>query len=360
MNGGSSKKNNNIYKINIIRPPTNENTLIANNQNQLFLNYRTPKRKKSNLQTKMENAYCVKKYKNEHGSSGALILKEFHKSKSINANKVKESDSNLDNNSNTEKISKIEKDISPEVNHNINYNININNSNTNEILDIINFTNNLYNRDNHLQKEIPTKKIDINNLSNFDKNFKNDSTKKKLFIQFGLNNPRRKSSKTSKIIPIDNGKDKTNFSNYLQLKEKQISVSGDDNKIDSSENDENVYVNNIKKGNFTSKSTKKAKFKTNSSKNKKNKKFKNKTIYENLEQENENEQSISRSKQTVKTNKESTKNFNKQISKIKSEVKKEGSNADNADDINEENKNKKKFRIRRCFCCLNPDLDDSI
>ena len=371
MNGESSKNNRHHYKINIIRHSSNEININPHEQKQLLSNNRTPKRKKTNLQTKMANAYCTKKHINEHGSSGAKILKEFHKSKSVKCNNGKESDSCLENNSNTEKNNKNdekgekeekekkEENISPEVNHNINYNININNSNTNEILDLLKFTNNLYNRESHLQKEIPTKKLDINNLSNFDKNFKNDLTKKKLFIQFCLNNPKRKSYKSARNIPLDN-KDKTSFSNYLQLKQKQIEKSGEENKIDSSEYEENIYVKykntNFKKGNYISKSTKNAKFKLNTSKNKKSKRFKKNIIYEQFEQENENEKSNSRSRQTAKTNKESTKNINKKLSIIKSEVKREKSNIDN---VNEEPKNMNKFSFRRCFCCLKSELDDS-
>ena len=280
----STKNNNNLYKINIIKPSGNEENTNSNNQNVLTPHVRVPKRKKSSLQAKMENAYCIKKYRNENGYRGEMILKEFHKAKSVKCPNPKESDSNVENNEKNSKNEKEEKNISPEINHNINYNININNSNTNEILGLLKFTNDLYNKESHLQKEIPTKKLDINNLSNFDKNFKNNLPKKKLFIQFGLNNPKRKNYKSEKYIPVDN-KDKTSFSNYLQLKQKQNCENGEDDKIDSSGFEENI---NIKKGNYTSKSTKNVLFKFNGSKSKKTKKLKNKTIHEELEGENEN------------------------------------------------------------------------
>ena len=355
MNTDYAKNNDNSYKINIIKHSGNEDNINSNNPNALTPHVRAPKRKKSNLQAKMENAYCTKKHINENGSRGALILKEFHKSKSFYCQTPKEAESNIENISNFEKNSKNdnkEKNISPEINHNINYNININNSNTNEILDLLKFTNNLYNKESHLQKEIPTKKLDINNLANFDKNLKNNLPKKKLFIQFGLNNQKRKSYKSAKYIPKDN-KDKTNFSNYLKLKQKQSYENGEENKIDSSGYEENI---NIKKGNYTSKSTKNALFKFNSSKSKKNKIFKNKVIYEEFEGENEKEKSISRSKNTIKTNKESSKQIKKQLSKIKSEVKIEKSDSDN---IIKNKKAKYKFKFFKCFCCLNSELNDS-
>ena len=159
MNNNSSKKNiNNNYKINIIRHSgKDENLININNPNSLFLDTQTPNRKKSSLQVKMESAFCTKKYKNENGTSGAKILKEFHKSKSLKFAIAKDSESNLENNTNTVKLSKKEvntnkENISPAIKHNINYNININNSNTNEIFDLLKFTNNLYNQECHLQK----------------------------------------------------------------------------------------------------------------------------------------------------------------------------------------------------------------
>ena len=165
-----------------------------------------------------------------------------------------------------------------------------------------------------------------------------------------MNNLKRKSYKSAKYIPVDN-KDKTNFSNYLKLKQKQNCENGEDNKIDSSGFEENIY---IKKGNYSSKSTKNALFKFNSSKSKKSKKLKNKTIHDEFEGENENEKekSVSRSKYTAKINKESSKKLKKQLSKIKAEVKIEKSISDN---ITKDNKTKNKFKFYKCFCCLNSE-----
>jgi len=352
MNNNSSKKNiNNNYKINIIRHSgKDENLININNPNSLFLDTQTPNRKKSSLQVKMESAFCTKKYKNENGTSGAKILKEFHKSKSLKFAIAKDSESNLEKNTNTVKLSKKEvntnkENISPEIKHNINYNININNSNTNEIFDLLKFTNNLYNQEGHLQKELPTKKLDINNLSKFDKNFNKDLTKKKLFIQFGLNDVKRKSFKSSNEIPKDN-KDKTNFSNYLKIKQKE-NFENSENSGESEEDMNNNY--NLNRGDFTSKSTKNAQFNFNKMKNKKSKKIKNKIIiYEQIEQENEKDNSKPKSRQTTKTKKESPKKFSKKISKNKNGGKEE-LKINNNDKIEK----KKKFNFWNCFCCLN-------
>ena len=356
MNTDYNKKiKNNIYKINIISHSSKEkNKKNINNSNALFLNSQTPNRKKSNLQMKMESAFCTKKYKNENGSSGAKILKELHKSKSLRSIKGKDSDTNLENNSNTVKQSKNEenanKNISREIKHNINYNININNSNTNEIFDLLKFTNNLYNQEKHLKKEIPTKKLDINNLSKFDKNFNNYLTKKKLFIQFGLNNKRRKSFRSSNEIPKDDNK--TNFSNYLKFKSNQIIENNDE----SNEYEENINKINYIKEYYTSKSTKNAQLIFNKPKIKKNSKIlKNKIIYEQSEKENEKENS--KLKQTTKTKKESSKKLNKKISKIINVEKKE---KEKEAKINTDKKEKKKkFHFLSCFCCLNKELNDS-
>ena len=352
MNNNSSKKNiTNSYKINIIRHSGKEENIInVNNPNSLFHDSQTPNRKISSLQVKMESAFCTKKYKNENGTSGAKILKEFHKSKSLKCAIPKDSESNLEINTNTVKQSKKEvntntPNISPEIKHNINYNININNSNTNEIFDLLKFTNNLYNQEGHLQKELPTKKLDINNLSKFDKNFNKDLTKKKLFIQFGLNDIKRKSFKSSNEIPKDN-KDITNFSNYLKIKQKEINENGED----SNESEESINNNyNLNRGDYTSKSTKNAQFNFNRPKNKKSKKIKNnKTIHEQIEQENEKDNSKPKSRQTTKTKKESSKKFSKQISIIKNGGKEEDLKVNN-----DKKEKKKKFNLWSCFCCLN-------
>ena len=105
MNNNSSKKNiTNSYKINIIRHSGKEENIInLNNPNSLFHDSQTPNGKKSSLQVKMESAFFTK---NENGTSGAKILKEFHKSKSFKCAIPKDSESNLEINTNTVKQSK--------------------------------------------------------------------------------------------------------------------------------------------------------------------------------------------------------------------------------------------------------------
>ena len=368
MNGGSSKHNNNKYKINIIKCEGNEENTNSNYQNFLSIKTRTPKRKKSSLEAIMKKSYCIKTYKNESGTKGALILKEFHKAKSVKCD-VKESDSFMENKSNTGKNSKNNskneeesKKLPSEIKNNINYNININNSNTKEILDLLKFTNNLYNQDGHLQKDIPTKKVDINNLGNFDKNFKSDLTKKKLFIQFGLNNIKRQSYKSTKNIPRSS-KEIPNFSSYIKLKQKQRNEFFDDNKINSNQNEENINVNddNINKDNYTSKSTHLNKSNKNKSKNKKNKKSKKKATKGTKGDSNQaKRESNSKSKNNSKTKNEIIQNINilnKPISETKKEEKDEETKIDNTN--KKEDIKKNKFKFSRCLCCLNQDLNDS-
>ena len=311
-----SNKNNNNYKINIIKVAQNEENINTNNPNLLSINSQTKKRKKT-LQEKMQNSYCIKKYKNESGTGGAKILKELHKAKSLKVMNIKETDSNLEDTSNLGKNSKYEdenKNVSPEKKHNINYNININNSNTNEIFDLLKFTNNLYNGDSHLQKQMPTKKLDINKLSKFDKNFNNDATKIKLFIQFGLKDGKRKSFKSAKYMPRDSN-DATNFSNYIKIKQKQRYENDYDNKIDSSEYEDYTNNNKFKKGNYSSKSTKMALFKMGKSKNKKIKKSDSKIIYEQIEQGNEKGNIFLKPMQSIKTKKNSSQSINNKTNK---------------------------------------------
>ena len=346
----SSQKISNL-KINVVKSQGNEENISQNKKSLALPNQRSPMRKKSSLQVKMANAFCTKKYKNESGSHGAKILKDFHESKSLKNGTPKESDSNLECNTNNLKNSKNDveekKEVAPEIKHNINYNININNSNTNEILDLLKFTNNLYNKDNHLQKEIPTKKLDINNISKFDKNFNKGLAKKKLYIQFGLNNVKRKSFKSTKDIPKDN-RNKINFSNYIQFKQNQ----NIENSEDSNEYEENKTIN-ISKGNFTSKSSKKNIFHFNKSKKKKNKKMKSKVIFEQSEKENEN--SNPKSKRTKNSKKGSSKKFIEQVPQQMVEEKEKELKIDN-------DKKEKKYKFNLChrfFCCLNSELNDS-
>ena len=438
--GKNSNNDNFCMKINIIKPSEDEENLNnAKSPNLLSLGARTFKRKKSKMQQKMENSYCIKKYTNEHGTHGANILKEFHKSRTIIKPNAKESSSNLELNTITENCSKNAEEqnqnasqipsqipsqtqnqsqsqspiqmkspirirspsqkknqslfqnqienhnANQEIKHNINYSININNSNPNDILNILKLTNNLYTDESHLQKEIPTKKLNINNLTKFDNNFNsNNLTKNKLFIQFGLKNKDRKSYKSTKNIEYNIHK--TSFSNFLRLKGNNDDKMIYESKIESSESDEGVKINNPNNthnfniGNNSSKSAKnsllifgKSKRKKSRSKfpHDKSKKSKEKIKKDSSKKTIKSYKSNKSSKEFKRTNNNSSKKMNKineEKEENKNEEKKKGNNEEKNEDKNEEkkeetksdnsDKNKekeKKFKFRFCslFCCLN-------
>lgn len=377
MDDVDSKINNDnfSYKINIIKPQEKEEENInPNNTNLLCLNVRTPKRKKSKLQQKMESSYCIKTHKNENGSNGEKILKEFHKSKSVNKNLlIKSSPSLFQNKSINEKSSKNDdenkeygsienQNYIPEIKNSINYNININNSNANELLNILKFTNNLYTDDNHLQKEMPTKKVNINNLSKYDKNFNTGSTKKRLFIQFGMeNNKKRKSFKSSNEMPQDNADNKdqkTNFSNYL----KEQSYNEDNNYENNRENSDsednfnfNLNKNNINYVKGSSKSAKNSQIIFNKKKNSKKKKIKSKFNQEKSpikkEKLKEKAESVKNVLKLIQTDKQSNRSIKsiKETPTVKNNDKEENPKKDDE----KENKKKKKFNFCGLLCCLN-------
>ena len=419
----NNSNKDNCMKINIIKPSDGEESINnIKSPNLLSLNLRTQKRKKSGVRQKMENSLCTKKYTNEHGTHGANILKEYHKSKTIIKPNAKESSSNLENNTLTDNCSKNvdeqksnmsqNQDISQnqdtsqnqspsqnqkiqnriqnhnakqEIKHNINYNININNSNPNDLLNILKLTNNIYSGESHLQKEIPTKKLNINNLTKLDNNFNNnDSTKNKLIIQFGLKNKDRKSFKSSKNVKSNIKK--TSFSNYLNLKGDNEDEMVYENKIESSESDENNKINehehehnnthNFIIGNTSSKSEKNSLLIFNKPKRKKSRsKFKsdkNKKVKNKIKKESS--KNTRKSSKSNKTNKDINKDINKinniaknQINTIKEEDNNEENKIENSNIKNnnendnekneEENKKKKKNKFRLCsfFCCLNSE-----
>ena len=406
----NERKNNsnkdNCMKINIIKP-SEEEEIVNNFQNPNLLSINSPvKRRKSILLQKMENSYCIKKYTNENGTHGAKILKEYHKSKTINNPNAKESSSYLEYNTVTDRGSKNgdeqnqnlsqNQDISQnqdtsqnqspkqnqnkiqnqiqnhnskqEIKHNINYNININNGNPNDLLNILKLTNNIYSGESHLQKEIPTKKLNINNLTKFDNNFNNNnSTKNKLIIQFGLKNKGRRSYKSSKNFEPSIKKD--TFSNYLNLKGVNEDEVLYENKIESSESDENNKINEYEHnitnnmGNVSSKSEKNSRFifhKPNRKKSKsKFKKDKNKKLKKTKKESSKNTRKSSKS---YKFNNDINKNnniSNKIINTIKEGENNEENKIDNSNLKNEKEKNenekkkKNKFRFCNFFCCLN-------
>ncbi len=108
----------------------------------------------------------------------------------------------------------------------------------NNLSNLLKFTNNLYNNDEHLNKGIITKKIDMNNFPNTRKNSmilssgkcNNIFHKKKLIISFGLNDPNKdKNNAYEKLFlrKVSNSSNKRNnchknsFSNYLTIKKKK-------------------------------------------------------------------------------------------------------------------------------------------
>ena len=166
------------------------------------------------------------------------------------------------------------------------------------IINLVNFTNNLYKNDGHLNKGIITKKIDMNNFPNTKKNSmiissgcnNNIFQKKKLIISFGLNEQnkdksnaherysyKRKISKSSYKKNSDGQfKSKNSFSNFIKIKKNKSPSK--ERKMESNQNINKVTVNkyinfssnknnNLKKikifnsiinndGDFTSKSNK--------------------------------------------------------------------------------------------------------
>ena len=85
---------------------------------------------------------------------------------------------------------------------------------------------------NKKNKKKKLKKIDINNLANFDKNLKDDSNKKKLYIQSAIE------------METNNNKNKDNFSKYIEVKNEYAKENEDEQKINSSELEENINFYN--------------------------------------------------------------------------------------------------------------------
>ena len=368
------RKNSNTdnhMKINIIRPSADEeNSRTPKNSNLLSLNLMSGKRKKLKMQQKMENSYCIKKHINEHGTYGAKILKEYHKSLTINNNPyIKESSSNLDYNTVIDRCSKNGNEQNQnqnqnqiqnnndkqEIKHNINYNININNSNPNELLNILKLTNNLYSGESHLQKEISTKKLELNNLSKFNSNFSNNNlTKKKLFIQFGLKNIKRRSWKSNFEESL---KDKTN--SHLKSKGYNEDEMIYENKIESNDSNENIKINEHNNINNFIIANNSSKSEKNSPKNfcrpkRRNSKSKFEREKNKKEKEKAKKESSKNSRKSSKTMKEHNKtnnNTHKLINK-KIEENNEENKIDNSN-INNDKQKKNKFRFCNLFCCLN-------
>ena len=367
MNGSDNKNNSgHNYKINIIKPQEKEETININfnNQNLLSLSRsRNPRKKKSSIQEKMENSFCIKKYKNEHGAHGEKILKELHKSQTIKNIITHKSSSLMENKSMsviTNKINNIdavpiEKSNSitkSDKKHSINYNININNTNTNEILNIIKFINNLYTNDKHLQKESPIKTFSIKSLPKINNDSNNYSSKKKLSIQYRLEIPKRKTFKSSNEIQHLNSfikKDKTNLSNFLKpdqkyQKEKSIEFSEFEGDINLNKSYQSIFHNSKKLKKKKSKSKFNRDKKNSIKKEKKRQEFESiKNTIQSNETDKQNNKTIKSKKETL-TIKSSDKNDHKEDKKEEQKINNDNNN----------NKKKRKFNFCNLFCCLNP------
>ena len=370
MNDSDNKNNSphNYYKINIIKPQEKEETinLKLNNQNLLtFLG--SPKRKKSKIHEKMENSFCIKKYKNEYGAHGEKILKEFHKSHKSQTIKnsiidktallrENKSISVMTEKNDIEDDNIIEKSITKsEKKNSINFNININNNNTNEILNIIKFINNLYTDDNHFQKKKPIKTLSIKYLPKINKNSINNSPKKKVSVQFRLESHRKKTIKSSNEIQPHNiyiKDQKIDFDNCLNLDQKykkEKSIGFFEIERDTKFNNKNCSSKSLKsyqsifnKSIKSKKKRSKSKFnpdkKSNINKEKKRQEFE---VFKNTLQSNETDKQNNKS---TKTKKETpTKKSNDK------EEKKEAPKINNDDN----NKKKRKYNFCNLFCCLN-------
>ena len=284
-------------------------------------------------------------------------MKEFHKSRTIKNKITNQSPSSLENKSIsaiTEKINKdedktIEKSIiKSDIKNSINFNININNSNTNEIMNIIKFINNLYTSDNHFQKEMPIKTLSIKNLPKSDNYSFNNSTNNKLSINYRLENQRKKTIKSLKEIQPHNEYikgEKTNFINYLKLDEQKYK---NEKNIGLSEGERDITFNNRYNSSKYLRS-----YQSIFNKSKKSKKEKCKSKF-NVDKESKLKKSIKNTIQSIETDKQNNKDnkFKKETTTIKikdKDNKKEGPKINN----NKNDKNKRKFNFCNIFCCLN-------
>ena len=393
-----NKKCDNFYKINIIKPIETESLQKTpyNNINKLFL---TPTQKKRHTKSPMnnmkENILLSKKSKfynfepKENLKVNLLKTKTF-KEKSKEKDKDKDKQKFKDKN-----ISKLGKDLisfgnfSPKRKKSTNYNlqINLNPGKNDSIINMLKYANTLYEDDDHLKKDLLTKKIDMNNFSNTKRNNelfmsgrKNPLfQKKKLIISFGLKEQndnlnqnkenanimptfKRKISSISKGRSSNEVKDKNCFSNYLQINQKfktpnkekekdkdkekrdqekkHSHKNNDGNKINNN-NSNRIYKAN-KDGDITSKSNKFYLLRE------KTYKIKNNCVKISEETNNDlvkiNQKNKSKKKESINSNKNPTNDFD--ITKRESSKKEK------------DNINKKKKKI--CFlCCFNPKESDS-
>ena len=245
-----------IHKINIITHDIKENghenkninnNNNINNKNKLF--YSPIFRRKSGYLTGIKNileqSYKRKRSNNfEEDNSKLQKIKTLKEKSNNNINREKE-------------IYMKEPNLELHKKNSNRYD-NSNNNFKNGVKNLLQFTSNLYENDEHLNKGIITKKIDMNNFPNSKKNNLVISggsifQKKKLIISFGLNDQskdisllnnkncsfKRKVSNISNRKITNEQRKKNSFSNFLKLKKiksptkemKEISNNNNNNKM---------------------------------------------------------------------------------------------------------------------------------
>ena len=334
------------------------------------------------------NTFCLspnmQRRKSTNINNVKLYLKNSLKTKSNRKNKKQSDRESINGNTNKENESNLGM-MSPKPRKSINYNkydlikIQNNNSPDNEIINLFHFANNLYQKDEHFNKNIITKNIDINNIpSNKSDHFlriirANTQNKKKLIIRFGLNEDNNNNNKiiNRKISNASKGKElsdfnqskKNSFSNYLEnISRNKTPIKRVGSEIHQNHNlTKNKFFDSKKSnifdmsGNLTSKNKKVHLLYTKTFK-------KNNYRLEKISEENLLNKL--NKKNTIKTNKNNNKNLdtitsiNNKMNCFDNEikfVKKENSKNEQNNNIVIKKKKKKFF----LFCCLFSNDKDS-
>ena len=361
-----------IYKINIIKPKENGKEKTAlNNKNLLKFSSKSPKsrikRKISNLPKIMQSSYREKKNNYclniDKTPKNKAINKSFHRAQTSNNiniptksndNKKEEQKDNITKNENTNHNNNI--------NQNINYNINVNNNNQSNIINILKLAKNIYEKDEHFNKDLASKKLSSKDLSNFVKRSFASSSKlildpkiissirKKNKGEDDISKNKKKSSKSSKFLDRKSV-EKKNVINLLKLDK---SYNNEDfSSMDSNKDDKNnSYLNNNINNELL-----------NISKIKNKKIKKSKTLKKKKSnRKSDKKQDEIKSKNSIRTIKSNIKASNKSLKlKLKNKHNEETSKLDDNDD-NDYNTNKKNkrnfFNFCHFLCCWNSKIND--
>lgn len=264
-----------ICRINIIKHDEKENdhenkninnNNNINNKNKLFYSPALFRKKSgyiTGIKNILEQSYKTKRTNNfEEDNSNLQKIKTFKEKSNNNMHREKEiymKEASLESHK-----------------KNSNKHYNANNNFENGVKNLLQFASNLYENDEHLNKGIITKKIDMNNFPNSKKNSLVISggsifQKKKLIISFGLNDQSKDISllnnkncsfkrKVSNISnrKLSNEQSKNSFSNFLKIK-KIKSTTKERKEISNNNNHyKMIKYSNIPNndGDFTSKSCK--------------------------------------------------------------------------------------------------------